>query len=73
MLLIKGFIRAEETVIHLGFHLGFLARDQVRVRLVGDLCIVASRLVRVLRLRSLRNVLQQMALDLHARAVLAMV
>ena len=59
----------EEAIIHLRLHLGFLARDVVRVCSIRDLLVSSSGLVRVLTLRSLRNVLQDVTLNLHSTLV----
>lgn len=60
---------AKETVVHLGFHLGLLARDDVGIGRIGNLLIPSRGLVRVLTLGSLRYVLKNVALDLHAPVV----
>ena len=60
---------SEEAIIHLRLHLGFLARDVVRICSVRDLLVSSSGLVRVLTLRSLRNVLQDVTLNLHSTLV----
>ena len=51
-------IASEETVVHLGFHLRFFARDEIRVRAIGNLLVCSiCRLMGVLALGSLRYVL----------------
>ena len=60
---------AKETIVHLGLHLGLLAGDDVGVGRIGNLLIPSRGLVRVLALGSLRDVLQNVALDLHAPVV----
>lgn len=56
----------EEAIIHLRLHLGFLARDVIWISSICDLLVSSSGLVRVLTLRSLRNVLQDVTLYLHS-------
>ena len=62
-------VAPKEAVIHLWLHLGLLARDVVWICSIRDLLVSSSGLVRMLTLRSLRNVLQDVTLDLHSTFV----
>ena len=59
----------EEAIIHLRLHLGLLARDVIRICTVCDLLVSSSGLVRMLTLRSFRNILQNVTLNLHSTIV----
>ena len=73
LLVYASIVATEQAIVHLGLHLGFFARDDIWVGRIGNLLISSSRLMRMLTLRSLRDILQNVSLDLHTVALIAMI
>ena len=73
LLVYTSIIATEQAIVHLGLHLRFFARDDIWIGRISNLLISSRRLMRMLTLRSLRDVLQNVSLYLHAVALIAMI